>query len=112
LCVLFEIDHHGGRQGDTPQALAQLWHLVALSEAMEALHRAMCPVSCHCIRMAIDIASNLPAFLSSLKPRYCVVVIGVMSLFVLYGRPPMTMDAILVTIFDGGQVICRKLKLL
>ena len=31
-----------------------------------------------------------------------------MSLFVLYGRPPSTMDAVLVTIFDGRQVIRRK----
>ena len=43
-----------------------------------------------------------------LKPSYCVVVIDVMSLFILYGRPPSTMDAISATVFDGGQAIHQK----
>ncbi len=45
-----------------------------------------------------------------LKPSYCVVVIDVMSLLVLYGRPRSTMDAVLAIIFDGGQGICQKHK--
>ena len=28
-----------------------------------------------------------------------------MDLFVLFGRPPSMMDAVLATIFDGGRVI-------
>jgi hypothetical protein len=65
VCVflfLFEIVNHGGRQGNTAQALAWWRHLVALHEATDALHRAMCPaLHCH-ICMVIKIASILLAF--------------------------------------------------
>jgi hypothetical protein len=54
---LFKIVNHGGRQGNTVRALAQWRHLVALHEAMDALHRAMRPASHRRIRMAIEIAS-------------------------------------------------------
>jgi hypothetical protein len=61
---LFEIINHGhGRWGDTARALARWRHLVvALHEAMDALHWAMriapyCPGG-----MAIIIVVNLPAF--------------------------------------------------
>jgi hypothetical protein len=57
-----EIVNHGGRWGNTAQALTQWRHLVALHEATDALHRAMCPALYRCIRMAIEIASNFPAF--------------------------------------------------
>jgi hypothetical protein len=79
--------------------------------------------------MVIEIASNLPAFLVfddylfahnlslrpwyghyKFKPSYFAVVIDVMSLFVLCGRPPLTMDAVSATICNGGQAICRKHK--
>jgi len=44
------------------RTLTQWQHPMALSEAQDVLHRAMCP-TLHCrIRMAIEIASNLPAF--------------------------------------------------
>jgi hypothetical protein len=43
-------------------ALARWLHPVALSEALDVLHRVMCPVSYRRIRMAIEIASDLPAF--------------------------------------------------
>jgi hypothetical protein len=61
-CVLlvfisFKIVNHGGRRGNTAQALAQWRHLVALHEATDALHWVMRP-ALHCrIRMAIKIAS-------------------------------------------------------
>ena len=79
--------------------------------------------------MVIKIASNLPSFLSSpislsptntteaklhgfnyfeLKQRRRVVYYYDVSLFVLFGRPPSTTDAILATIFGGGQAICQK----
>jgi hypothetical protein len=32
----------------------------------------------------------------------------VMNLLVLYGRPPLLMDAVSATICDGGQAICPK----
>jgi hypothetical protein len=54
---LFEIVNHGSRRGNTAQALAQWQHLVALHEATDALHWAMCPASHHRICMAIVIAS-------------------------------------------------------
>jgi hypothetical protein len=38
---------------------------VALSEALDVLHRAMCPALYRRIRMAIEIASDLPAFFVS-----------------------------------------------
>jgi len=63
LCVLFEIVDHGGRRGDTAQALAQWRHPVASSEALDVLHRAMRLPSYRCIAMAIEIASDLSAFL-------------------------------------------------
>jgi hypothetical protein len=54
---LFKIVNHGGRQGNTAQALAQWRHLVALHEARDALHREMHPASHHRKCMAFEIAS-------------------------------------------------------
>jgi len=49
------------------QALARWQHPVALSEALDVLHRAMCPASYRCITMAmaIEIIVDLPAFFVS-----------------------------------------------
>ena len=44
------------------QALAQWWHPVAPSEALDMLYRAMCPASYRRIRMAIKIARDSPPF--------------------------------------------------
>jgi hypothetical protein len=55
--VSFKIVNYGGRQGNTVQTLAQWRHLVALHEAMDALHWVMRPASHHRICMAIKIAS-------------------------------------------------------
>jgi hypothetical protein len=68
LCVLFEFVDHGGRRGDTAQALAQWRHPVASSEALDVLYRAMCPASYRCIAMAIEIVFDLPAFFVSSIP--------------------------------------------
>jgi hypothetical protein len=65
LCVLFEFVDHGGRWGDTTQALARWLHPVASSEAPDVIHRAMRPASYHCIAMAIEIVVDLPAFFVS-----------------------------------------------
>jgi len=62
LCVLFEIVDHGGCRGNTAQALARWRHPVASSEALDVLHRAMCPTSYRCIAIAIEIASDSSAF--------------------------------------------------
>ncbi len=62
LCVLFEFVNHGSRWGDTMQALARWQHPVAPSEALDVLYWAMHPALYRRIRMAIKIASNLPAF--------------------------------------------------
>jgi hypothetical protein len=43
LCVFNEFVDHGSRRGNTVQALTQWWHPVALSEALDVLHWAMCP---------------------------------------------------------------------
>jgi hypothetical protein len=57
LVFFFEIVDHGGRQGNTAQALARWRHLVALHEVTDTLHRVKCP-TLHCrIRMVIEIAS-------------------------------------------------------
>ena len=48
---LFEIVDHGGSWGNTAQALAQWRHLVALHEAMDALHWAKHPALHRPIRM-------------------------------------------------------------
>jgi hypothetical protein len=66
LCVLFKFVDHGGRWGDTAQALARWWHPVASSEALDVLHRAMRPALYRCIAMAIEIVIDLPAFFVSL----------------------------------------------
>jgi hypothetical protein len=65
LCVSFKfVDHDGGRQGNTAQAIDRWRHPVASSESLDVLHRAMRPALYrHTILMAIEIASNLPAFL-------------------------------------------------
>jgi hypothetical protein len=71
LCVLFEFFDHGGRQGDTAQALARWRHPVASNEALDMLYRAMRPALYRCIAMAIEIAIDLPAFfvaVDSLSP--------------------------------------------
>jgi hypothetical protein len=65
LCVLFEFVDHGGRRGNTAQALAQSRHPVAYSEALDVLHQAMHPASYRCIAMAIEIVVNLPEFFVS-----------------------------------------------
>jgi len=62
LCVLFKIVNHGGRRGDTAQALAQWRHPVASCEALDVFHGAMRLASYRCIAMAIEIASNLSSF--------------------------------------------------
>jgi hypothetical protein len=77
--------------------------------------------------MAIKIASNSPSFLLSpisllpttvakehsnnyfkLKPTRRVVHYYVICLFVLFERPPSTMDAVSATIFGSGQAIRQK----
>jgi hypothetical protein len=59
---LTELVGHGGRCGNAMRALAPWRHPVASIEARDVLHWAMRPAShCH-IRMAIEIASNSPAF--------------------------------------------------
>jgi hypothetical protein len=71
LCVSFKFVDHGGRQGNTAQVLDRWRHPVALSEALDVLHRAMRPTSHRCIAMAIKIASDSPAFfvaVDSLSP--------------------------------------------
>jgi hypothetical protein len=65
LCVLFEIVDNGGRRGDKAQALARWRNPVALSEALDALHRAMRPASYRFIAMATEIVVDLPAFFVS-----------------------------------------------
>ena len=109
------------------QAFTRWQHPVAPSETQDVLHQAMHPASHRLIRMAIQIASDSPAFfgivnllfannvslipcygLHKLKPSYFVVVIDVISLSVCLWIPTLTMDAVSATIFDGGQVICRK----
>jgi hypothetical protein len=62
LCCFNKFVDHGGRQGNTAQALAQWRHPVASSIAPDVLHRAMCPVLFRCIAMAIEIVVDLPAF--------------------------------------------------
>jgi len=71
LCCFNKFVDHGGRRGNTAQALAQWRHPVASSEALDVLYRAMRPASYCCIAMAIEIASNLTSALSlpiSLSP--------------------------------------------
>ena len=55
----------GGCRGNTERVVAQWWHPVAPSEALDVLYWAMRPALYRHIRMAIKIASNLPSFLSS-----------------------------------------------
>jgi hypothetical protein len=62
LCVSFEFFDHGSRRGNTAQALNQLQHPVASSEALDVLHWVMPHASYGHILMAIEIASNLPTF--------------------------------------------------
>jgi len=61
-CVFNEFVDHGGCRGNTVQALARWRHPVAPSEALEVLYQAMRPMLYRRIRMAIEIASDLPAF--------------------------------------------------
>jgi hypothetical protein len=56
------INDFGGRRGNGVQALAQWQHPVATSKAWDVLHWAMHPALYCRIRIAIKIASNLPAF--------------------------------------------------
>jgi hypothetical protein len=61
LCV-FKFVARGSRWGNTAQALARWQHPVAPSEALDVLYRAMRPASYRRIHMAIEIASDSPAF--------------------------------------------------
>jgi len=58
LCCNNEFVDHGGRRGNTTQALAQWRHPVASSEALDVLYRVMGPALYRYIAMAIKIASN------------------------------------------------------
>ncbi len=61
FCVLFKIDDLGSCRGNTVQALTQWQHPVASSEALDALHQAMC-IELHIyITMAIKTIDKLPA---------------------------------------------------
>jgi hypothetical protein len=62
LCILFKFVNHGGCRGNTVQALNQWRHPVASSEALDVLHQVISPSSYFLIRMATEIASNLPAY--------------------------------------------------
>jgi len=62
LCCFNEFVDHGGRRGDTAQALAQWRHPVVSSEALDMLHQAMCPASYRRVCMAIKIASDSTTF--------------------------------------------------
>jgi hypothetical protein len=62
LCCFNEFVDHGGRRGNTAQALARWLQSVASSEALDVIHRAMRPASYRLTRMAIKIASDSPAF--------------------------------------------------
>jgi hypothetical protein len=74
LCVLFEFVDHGGRRGDTAQALARWLHPVASSEALDVFYRALCPASYRCIAMAIKIVVDLPAFFVSLISLFATTI--------------------------------------
>jgi hypothetical protein len=60
FCVSFKIVDHGGRQGNTSQALTQWRHSVASSEVRGVLHRVMRPALYRRIPVVIKMASNLP----------------------------------------------------
>jgi len=60
--VSFEFISHGGRRGNTVQALGRWWHPEASIEVRDVLHWVMHPVLYRCIAMAIEIASDSPAF--------------------------------------------------
>jgi hypothetical protein len=74
LCVLFEIVNHGGRRGNMAQALARWRHPVALSEALDVLHRAMCLTLYRCIAMAIEIARDLSAFFVAVNSLFATTI--------------------------------------
>jgi hypothetical protein len=61
-CCFNEFIDHGGRRGNTAQALTRWRHPVAPSEALDVLYQAMHPALYRPIRMAIEIGSNSPAF--------------------------------------------------
>jgi len=57
-----DFDDHGGCRGDAVQTLAEWHHPVLSRETLDVLHWAMRPASYRRIRMAIEIACDLPAF--------------------------------------------------
>jgi hypothetical protein len=61
---LTEIIDHGGRCGNAMRELARWRHPVALSEALDVLHRAMRPALHRHICIVINIVVDLPSFLS------------------------------------------------
>jgi hypothetical protein len=63
---LTKIVDHGGRHGALMRALALWQHPVALSEALDVLHRAMRPALHRRIRMVIEIVVDLPDIFVSL----------------------------------------------
>jgi hypothetical protein len=61
-CCFNEFIGHGGRRGNTAQALARRLHPVTPSEALDVLYQVMRPALYRRIHMVIEIASDLPAF--------------------------------------------------
>jgi hypothetical protein len=74
VCVLFEIVGHGGRRGNTAQALARWRHPVASSEALDVLDRAMRLALYRCIAMAIKIARDLSAFFVTVSSLFATTI--------------------------------------
>jgi hypothetical protein len=62
MCCFNKFIDHGGRRGNTMQALDQWQHPVASSEALDVLYREMRPTLYRCITMALEIAIDSPAF--------------------------------------------------
>jgi len=56
------------------QALARWQHPVALSEALDVLHRVMRLATYRCIAMAIEIASNLSAFFVAVNSLFATTI--------------------------------------
>ncbi len=62
LIFYTKINDHDVRRGDTGQILAQWWRMMASMVALDLPSWAMCLALYHLIRMAIEMASEVDAF--------------------------------------------------
>ena len=81
ICCDDDDDDHGVRQANTAQALARWWHLGALHEATDTLHRSMC-LALYCpVGMVIGFVLKSVTFYFFVVNRGAIIKLTTLSIY-------------------------------